>query len=140
MAGAPTILAQAVPCLLNAFPGWKQPTHCRVRATIGGGSGAATVVAAKTTPGCSVARLATAQYRVTFPNCRDLADVNVQIYQVAPETDANSSSAHVDADTTETNAATGRFKFHTFHRDDGLDDAELADGDIIEATFWLDLG
>ena len=137
---ATRILAQSTPALLNAFPGWKQPVHNRVRATIGGGSGAATVDSAKTTPGCSVARVTTAQYRITFPACRDVADINIQIYQVAPETDANASSAHIDADTAETMASLGRIKFHTFHRDDGLDDAELANGDIIEATFWADMG
>lgn len=136
----PRILGSSVPCLLNAFANWKQPVHCRVRGTIAGGSGAVTVDTDATTVGCSVARVGTAQYQITFPSCRDIAGVHINILQVAPETDASSTAATIDADTAQTLASLGTLKFHTYNRDDGLDDTELGNGNIIDADFWLDLG
>lgn len=136
---ATLILAQAVPCLLNAFPGWKQPVHCRLVADIGA-SGEPTARAGSTTPGITIVRDTTAQYTVSFPACRDLAGINVQIYAVAPETDAAVSHATVDANEAETLASLGQFKFHTRHDDDGLDDADPTEGDVFDITFWLDLG
>lgn len=139
MAGAPTILAQAVPCLLNAFPGWKQPTHVRLRATIAGGAGAPTAVAAQTTPGLTISGGTSGVYKILFPNCRNIADVNVQIYSPTPETAAARYHAVVDADTAETNATTGELAFTTAPADDGVPEA-LPNSNIIEASFWLDLG
>jgi hypothetical protein len=136
---ATRILGQSVPCLLNAFPGWKQPVHCRLFANIGA-TGAPTAVAAKTTPGVTIVRDTTAQYTVSFPACRDIAQLSVVIYAVAPETDAAVSHATVDANTAETGATIGQFKFHTRHDDDGLDDADPTEGDIMDITFWADLG
>lgn len=141
---APRILAAAVESQ-NAFAGWRRPVRCRVYGVVAGGSGAVTVTAAKTTVGCSVVRVAAAQYRLTFPGCKDVSDINIGVQAVAPETDASSASAQVDADTAETYASkaastTGSVKFHTYNRDDGLDDTELSDGTVLDCCFTLEFG
>ncbi len=141
---APKIINAAVEAQ-NAFAGWHgRPIRCRVRGVVAGGSGAVTLTDSKCTVGCSVARVAAAQYRLTFPACRDVSDININVQAVAPETDASSASAQVDADTAETYAAkasssTGSVKFHTYNRDDGLDDTELSDGTVLDICFTLDL-
>jgi hypothetical protein len=136
---ATLILAQSVPCLLNAFPGWKQPVHCRLVADIGA-TGAPTARAGSTTPGVSIVRDTTAQYTVSFPACRDLAGINIDIRSVAPETEAAVGHPVVDANSAETGATIGQFKFHSLNSADGVDDTDPADGDVMDITFWLDLG
>jgi hypothetical protein len=136
---ATLILSQSVPCLLNAFPGWRQPVHCRLVADIGA-TGAPTARAGSTTPGVIIERDTTAQYTVSFPACRDLADINVGIYSTAPETQASVGYAVVDANEAETLATLGQFKFHVLNSEDGADDTDPADGDVMDITFWLDLG
>lgn len=135
---APRILAQSVPCLLNAFPGWRQPVHLRLFADIGA-TGAVTAVAAKTTPGVTIVRDTTGEYTVSFPPCRDLAGINVQIYSTAPETADGASYATVDANTDETGGTIGQFKFHTRRANDGNNE-DPPSGDDFDITFWADFG
>lgn len=129
----------------NAFAGWHgRPIRCRVRGVVAGGSGAVTLTDSKCTIACSVARVAAAQYRLTFPACRDVADININLQAAAPETDTGQAAAVVDADSAETYAAkaastTGSVKFHTYRRDDGTDSTELADGTVLDIAFTLDL-
>src|SRR5688572_30927630 len=68
MPSAPMIVAQAVPELRNAFPGWKLPTHLKAQATIGA-VGAPTMVAEQTTPGVVITRTGAGVYSVAFPPC-----------------------------------------------------------------------
>jgi hypothetical protein len=128
----------------NAFAGWHgRPVRCRVYGVVAGGSGAVTVSAAKSTIGCTVARITTGQYRLTFPACRDVADINIDVQSVDPDSDV-SQAAQVDADSAETYAAkaastTGSVKFTTYKRDTGVDDTELANGTVLDIAFTLDL-
>lgn len=137
MASLSQILAQATPNVLLSYPGFTAPVRCRVKGTVAGGSGAVTVDTDKTTIGCSVARVGTAQYQVTFPACRDITDVNIQVYAPAPETQASSALAQIDADEAQTLASLGTLKFHTFNRDDGDDDTELGNGHVFDINFTL---
>lgn len=136
---ATRILAQGVPCLLNAFPGWKQPVHCRLVGTVAGGAGAVTANAPKTTPGIAITGGTSGVYKITFPACRDIADVNVRVYSPNPQTAGARYHAVVDADTAETNATTGELAFTTSPADDGAPEA-LPNDNIVDASFWLDLG
>lgn len=135
---ATRILAQSTPALLCAFPGWKQPTLCRLVADIGA-SGAPTARAASTTPGVTIVRDTTGQYTVSFPACRDIAGISVNLHSTAPETADGASYATVDADTAETLATLGQFKFHTRRANDGNNE-DPPSGDDMDITFWLDLG
>jgi hypothetical protein len=135
---ATRILAQSNPALLNAFPGWKQPTHCRLMADIGA-TGAVVARAASTTPGVSIVRDDVGQYTVSFPPCRDIAGIVVNLYSTAPETADGASYATIDANTAETLATLGQFKFHTRRANDGNNE-DPPSGDDMDITFWLDLG
>lgn len=133
------LLSQAVNGPLISFPGWRRPVLCRMYATIGA-TGAVTAVSAKTTPGLTIVRDTTAQYTVSFPACRDIASLKVEIYSVAPETEAAVGLAVVDANSAETGATIGQFKFHCLNSVDGADDTDPASGDIFDITFWADYG
>lgn len=132
------LLSQAVKLCGVSFPGWRMPVPCRLYATIGA-SGAPTASAAKTTPGVSIVRDTTGQYTVSFPACKDIGNINVQVYSVAPETAGGAGYAVVDANSAETGGTLGQFKFHTLKSDDGATD-DPEDGDILDITFWGDFG
>ena len=135
---APRIIAQSVPCLLNAFPGWIQPTHCRLVYTIGA-AGAVTRVAAKSTPGVTLALSSGGIYDITLPKCRDVADINIGIRVAAPETASNIYYGVVENDDTVTLATLGPIRFRTCAADDGVDEAP-EDGSKFDITFWADFG
>ena len=138
MASSATIIGQAVPILLNAFPGWRQPVHCRLKATIGS-TGAVTAVAAKTTPGVTIVRDTTGIYTVSFPPCRDISDLSVNLLSVAPETADGASYATFDANEAETLASLGQFLFQVRRCNDGNVE-DPPSGDVMDITFWADMG
>jgi hypothetical protein len=133
---ASRILGQSVPCLLNAFPGWKQPVHCRLFGTVSA-TPAVAADAANTTPGVAITGGTSGIYTVTFPACRNIAGINIQVYAPAPETPGASYTAGIDA--AEIDATAGEFQFTTYARDNG-DDEALPNGNVVDITFWLDLG
>jgi len=65
----PLIVSQATPSLLNAFPGWKLPTHCQLRALITGGGATVTHDEARTTLGVRLAQNAGGLYNLSFTKC-----------------------------------------------------------------------
>ena len=150
MASATTILAQSIPCLLNAFPGWKQPVHVHIRATIGG-SGVATVVSdgdattgdAGTTPGVSIARQAAGIYDVTFPPCRQAAwgslVGNVFTASGGFAVAAEYRPMAVDKTDANTSAPLGKLRVG-FYTNAGGVPTELLTGAEIHLSFWADLG
>lgn len=157
MPSTPSIAAQAVPCLLVAFPGWSKPMLCNVRATIGGGAGVATVQStegangeAPTTPGWSIARDAAGIYNVTFPSVRRWAPstfhamTRTTVAGTLGTTDLR--PAVIDRSATNTNprgiAATpqiGRIRVG-FYTNAGAVPAELPDNLEINLSVWVDAG
>lgn len=158
MPSAASIAAQAVPGLLIAFPNWKLPTLCNVRATIAGGAGVATVQStegaggeAPTTPGWSIARDAAGIYLITFPSVRRWAPST--FHGSARTVAVNGTFAvtdlrHAVVDRSPTNtiprgiAATpsiGRIRVG-FFTNAGAVPAELADGLEINCSVWVDCG
>jgi hypothetical protein len=135
---AARILAQSVGNLLNGFPGWRQPVHCRAQATVGA-TGAVTMVAAKTTPGLAITRSTTGVYDLTFPPCRDATAFVFNIRTAAPETASNIYYAVIEEDDTVTLASLGTVRFRSVAADDGVDE-DGEDGSRIDITFWADLG
>ncbi len=138
MASAAKILGQSVPNLLNAFPGWRQPVHCRLVATVGA-SGAVTVVAASTTPGVSITRSTNGVYDISFPPCRDVAGFVFNIRTAAPETASTIYYGVIENDDTVTLASLGTVRFRTVAADDGVDE-DGEDGSRMDITFWADFG
>jgi hypothetical protein len=143
MAGAPTILAQAVPCLLNAFPGWKQPVHCRVNATIGA-SGAVTSVttgASRTTVelGITIVGADSGIYEISHPACRDSDAIHIDVWPDVVGTVTEGRKVNIDQDNTVATAGTIRFNCAKF---DGTENDAVSpvSGSQIRADFWLDLG
>lgn len=140
---ATLILGQAVPCLLNAFPGWKQPVHCQLIATVGA-SGVATKVTTgleRTTPGLDIALEGADSgiYNLTFPACRALGAVHIDVWPDAAATVTEGRKANVDQDNT--SAASGNIRFHCATTDGTENDAvSPVSGSQIRADFWLDLG
>jgi hypothetical protein len=135
---ATRILAQSTPALLFAFPGWKQPTLCRIVMT-GAGTSVPAVVAAKTTPGIEVTRNNIGQLDITFPACRDIAGINGRVYNADPDTAATNLGVAVDADSSLTSATAGKLRVLVFGEDNGTAE-DLEPGDTLEVSFWLDLG
>lgn len=144
MAGYTTILAQAVPCLLNAFPGWKQPTHCRLVAQ-GAGTSVPTLVTTgvhRTTPGFTITRSGVGQLNIIFPGglgCRAVEDINPQVWCTDPDTAALNLGATVDGDPTLTLGTLGKFRLLVYGKDDGAAE-DLEAGDFLHVCFWVDLG
>lgn len=138
MASAAKIIGQSVGNPLNAFPGWKQPVHCRLQATVGA-TGAVTVVAAKTTPGVSVARSSAGVYDISFPPCRDVSAFIFNIRTAAPETASNIYYGVIEEDDAVTLASLGTVRFRTIAADDGVDE-DGEDGSRMDITFWADFG
>jgi hypothetical protein len=149
MASAASILAQAIPCLLNAFPGWKSPVHLHLRAAIGA-AGAPTVVsvvdattgAAATTTGLSIARVSAGVYDVTFPPCRQFAlgTLNGAAGSVSAGSFVTADPRVIayDKSTTNTNAKTGKLRV-VFANGTAIN-TELGNGQEVALSFWADLG
>jgi hypothetical protein len=154
----PRIAAQAVPGLLVAFPGWKQPTLVNVRATIGGGAGVATTQTTEgaqgeppTTLGWSLVRSAAGIYDLLFPAVRRWAPST--LHSMTKTVATNGTFAVTDArqaviDRSATNTvprgipatpATGRIRLG-FFTNAGAVPAELADGLEVNISLWVDLG
>ncbi len=138
---ASRILAQAVPCLLNSFPGWRQPVHVKLKAVMNG-SAAWVVDEDETTPGLSVSG-ATGVYVVTFPAGKHIASVHADVWPAAPETDAQNRKVSVDPDSAETfaNEAANPEGQITLYTQD-LAGAETApvENSELHVDFWVDYG
>lgn len=133
---ATRILAQSNPALLCAFPGWKQPTHCRAVFTTSS-SGVATMVAADTTPGVSVDEDDSTDglYTLTFPACRKAGAFNGQVNPATPGTASNHRHIKFDAAA----AGSGTCVFRSLAANGGAL-ASPNDTSRVEIDFWLDLG
>lgn len=140
---ATLILAQSVPCLLNAFPGWKQPVHCRVNATIGA-SGAITNVttgASRSTVSLDIAIVGSDSgiYEISHPACRDSDAIHIDVWPDAAATVTEGRKVNIDQDNT--SPAAGTIRFHCATTDGTENDAvSPVAGSQIRADFWLDLG
>jgi hypothetical protein len=137
MPSAAMIAAQAVPGLLNAFPGWKLPTHMRAVANIGA-AGAATMDPALTTPGLVLTRAIAGTYQLTFPACKHVAEFVGNVAPATPSTAANHRTCHF-LPASDAVANGGAQAFVT------LDAAtpSIADpnnGSVLDVSFWADLG
>lgn len=158
MPSAASIAKDACPALLAAFPGWKLPTLCSVRATIAGGAGVATVQStegangeAPTTSGWSIARDAAGIYNITFPSVRRWAPGTFHGMTRTVATNGTFATtdlrpAVVDRSVTNTNPrgitatpSIGRIRVG-FFTNAGAVPAELADGLEINCSVWVDLG
>lgn len=136
MAGAPTIIAQGVPCQIVSYPGWSLPTRVRLVADITGG--AAVVRAADSTPGVSCGAGAGGVFDITFPQAQRMADVNPQVFSTVPGTNANRFLGVVDVSTTNTNPTTGKLRVVT-----AVPNAAAAipdNGAVFDVSFWVDYG
>lgn len=151
------IAKEATPSLLVAFPGWKLPTLCHVRALITGGAGVAVVQTtegangeAPTTSGWAIARDAAGIYNITFPSVRRWAPstfhamTRTTVAGTLGTTDLR--PAVVDSSPTNTNPrgiaatpATGRIRVG-FYTNAGAVPAELPAALEINCSVWVDLG
>jgi hypothetical protein len=147
---ATRIIAQAVPSLLAAFPGWKLPTLLHLRFTVGA-TGAPTVQSSvsaagdpATTPGVSVTRQSAGVYNMTFPPCRQVAWGSLtsvaKSVSAAGQTFATADPRvpMLDRNTTNTNATTGKARI-VFANGTAVN-TELGDGQEVALSFWADLG
>lgn len=138
MAGAPTIIAQAVPCLLNAFPGWRLPTHIRAVATITTG-----VITMSTetppTPGVLITTAGSGVFALTFPACKNIGAASGNVAPTTPGTPANFRQV-VFAVQNPTAAGAGSLTFRTIENDTATSAADPENGSTIDINCWLDLG
>ena len=134
---ASSILSQARPNLLNAFPGWRQPVHLRAQFTTSGG--VVTMVAAETTPGLVVTDTGTGVYALAFPPCRRIAAFLGNVSPATPAAGANFRQVVFDT-ANAAKAATGTITFRTIENDTATAAADPEDGSTTEVTFWADLG
>lgn len=134
---ASSILAQAVPNLLLAFPGWRAPTFLRAQfLTVAGG--AQTMVAAETTPGLTVAETADGVYTLTFPACRRVGSFNGSVSPLTPGTATNHRVIRFEA-ANAAEAASGNIVCRSLDlATPGI--SRAAAGSTVEITFWADLG
>lgn len=150
MASATALLAQSNPALLCAFPGWKQPTHVHLRATIGA-NGQPTVVSAAdattgdagTTLGVTITETANDSgiYDVVFPPCRQFA-LGTAVIQVLPAvigTIAQARHAQIDLTNANTSAKLGKLRFNTLDLATPTVVAPVS-GSEVHLSFWADLG
>jgi hypothetical protein len=145
---ASSILAQAVPNLLVAFPGWRAPTFMHLRATIGA-TGAATMVAATdaagragTTPGLTLTRVSAGVYDIVHPPCRSVAygtlGGTAGTVSAGSFVTADPRVIGYDKSTTNTNATTGKMRI-VFANGTAIN-TELGNGQEVNVSFWADLG
>lgn len=145
---ASSIIAQSIPSLLVAFPGWKLPTLIHLRATIGA-TGAPTVQTTTggngdpaSTPGVSIARVSAGVYDLTFPPCRQVAwgslGAIAKTVTAGAFVTADPRVPVLDKSTTNTNATTGKARI-CFANGTAIN-TELGNGQEVSLSFWADLG
>lgn len=137
MSGA-RILANSVPCLLNAFAGWKQPVHVRAVATISGGVITMSTVD-PTTPGVAITTAGSGVHALTFPACRRIGGAVGNVAPNTPGTPANFRQV-VFAAQNPTAAEAGSLTFRTIENDTATAAADPENGSTIDISVWLDLG
>lgn len=140
---ATRIIAQSVPMTAVAFPGWKFPVLVRLVAT-GAGASVPLVVAADTSPAILIARTGVGQLQITFPAARRLGNINPQVWGLSPETAATRKTAKVDGRVANTFASVqgsslGQIQLFV-SEDVNAANADLVAVDILDVSFWLDLG
>ena len=137
MSGA-RILANSVPCLLNAFAGWKQPVHVRAVATISGGVITMSTVD-PTTPGVAITTAGSGVHALTFPACRRIGSA---VGNVAPNTPGTIANARfiMFAPQNPTAAEAGSLTLRTVKADGVEAIADPENGSTMEVSVWLDLG
>jgi hypothetical protein len=136
---ASRILGQSVPCLLNAFPGWKQPTHLKMVATIS--SGVATMVADQTTPGVELAQIATGNYTLSFPACRKVGSFNGNVTPATATTVGNHRKVNFGyVGSADANATGGSIVVQTITFEATPAITAPNDGSRVDIDFWADLG
>lgn len=145
---ASKVLSQGIPALLVCFPGWKQPCLLHLRATIAGGSGAATIVSVASASGqaassldFTINRQAAGTYDVTYNPCRQIAEGTLQVNVIPPvlATAADRRVPAIDINTTNTNAKTGKLRFNLVPPNSAVVTDPVA-GSEIHLSFWADLG
>lgn len=142
MGSAAKIVAQGVPQQVISFPGWKLPTRIKLRATVGGGAGAPTAVAADTTDGLTITQGTAGIYTVLFPACRAIATPVIVLAPALAATFAQWRLLVIDTLLTiSAQAAPSQSGAIVFHAQTVAGAATApVDGSQIFVEFWADLG